>query len=171
KTVDLIINNKKIPVKMRELTFVELLRQCYDCLENSDFENLKTKKLEVVRGANKQAVETDADVLQALEQNELPFQVIWTPIQPILTRKNRTIKNALVAMIGIGEYEDNKMWPNLESVKTQDIANFRSLFEKELKYDFVCNEKLKMQKKMSINFWMFWLWIKNLITMKNDTTL
>ncbi|ETO32222.1 hypothetical protein RFI_04895, partial [Reticulomyxa filosa] len=58
----------------------------------------------------------------------------------------KVIKNALVAMIAISEY-DNKEWENLPNVKEKDIKHFRELFKDELNYEFVCNKEPKMDKQ------------------------
>ncbi|ETO31514.1 hypothetical protein RFI_05607, partial [Reticulomyxa filosa] len=58
----------------------------------------------------------------------------------------RVISNALVVMIGISKYHDNKVWPNLPNIKTKDLVNFKELFEKKFNYDFVCNHEPSMAK-------------------------
>jgi len=55
------------------------------------------------------------------------------------------MKNALVIMIGISEYE--KPYSSLPSVKNKDILNFESIFENELNFKFVCNKNNSMTMK------------------------
>ncbi|ETN98091.1 hypothetical protein RFI_39426, partial [Reticulomyxa filosa] len=57
-----------------------------------------------------------------------------------------TIKNALVILIAISEYDDNNKWKNLKNVKEKDIKNFKQLFKQELDYEMVCNPSPKMTK-------------------------
>ncbi|ETN99545.1 caspase-7 (C14 family), partial [Reticulomyxa filosa] len=81
------------------------------------------------------------------ENNEPTFKIRWISLQqPLMIGKAKSIKNALVIMIAISEYEDNKKWPNLESAKDTDINNFKYIFEQELNYEFVCNKEPKMNK-------------------------
>ncbi|ETO25430.1 hypothetical protein RFI_11707 [Reticulomyxa filosa] len=65
----------------------------------------------------------------------------------MITGTKKRIENALVIMIGISEYNDNKVWPNLSSVKEDDIKNFEQLFKQELNYTFVYNSSPKMTKQ------------------------
>ncbi|ETO02744.1 hypothetical protein RFI_34669, partial [Reticulomyxa filosa] len=81
-------------------------------------------------------------VKKEFESNEPTFKIFWVP----LVGKAKLIKNALIVMIAISEYEDNKKWPNLESSKDTDINNFRYIFKEELKYEFECNKEHKMNK-------------------------
>ncbi|ETN98216.1 hypothetical protein RFI_39294, partial [Reticulomyxa filosa] len=66
--------------------------------------------------------------------------------------KAKLIKNALVVMIAISEYEDNNKWPNLESAKDTDINNFKYIFGQELNYEFVYNKNPKMNKEDAQEF-------------------
>ncbi|ETN97973.1 hypothetical protein RFI_39549 [Reticulomyxa filosa] len=76
-------------------------------------------------------IESDEVVKKEFESNEPTFKILWTPLQqPLMTGKAKSINNALVIMIAISEYEDNKKWANLE----------------KLNYELVCNEKPKMNK-------------------------
>ncbi|ETO07949.1 hypothetical protein RFI_29439, partial [Reticulomyxa filosa] len=76
------------------------------------------------------------------------FQLSWKPsLSANLNTTVRVVRNALVAMIGISEYDDNSGWPNHPNIKKNDIVNFKNLFEKELNYDFVHNQKARMTKE------------------------
>ncbi|ETO12158.1 hypothetical protein RFI_25219, partial [Reticulomyxa filosa] len=134
----------KKEIKMKELTFKELLRQSYCCLEATDFQKINDENLKIhLVDMKDNILESDRDVEKEFESNEPLFKIRWTPI----IGKTKKIKNALIVMIAISEYEDNDKWCNLESVKDEDITNFKYIFEQELNYKFVCNEKPKMNKE------------------------
>jgi len=53
-------------------------------------------------------------------------------------------------MVAISEYQ--KPYPSLPSVKNKDISNFRSVFENELTFKFVCNDKNSMTKEELLEY-------------------
>ncbi|ETO04502.1 hypothetical protein RFI_32892 [Reticulomyxa filosa] len=56
--------------------------------------------------------------MEEFKNKEPTFKINWTSFQQLITiGKTKTIKNALVIMIVISEYIDNKMWNNLSNVK------------------------------------------------------
>ncbi|ETO25639.1 hypothetical protein RFI_11496 [Reticulomyxa filosa] len=143
-----IIDESKKLIKMKILTFEELLRQSHNCLELKHFQKMRDKhlKLELINMKDN-IIESDEAVKREFENNEPTFKILWNPLQqPLVIGKTKAIKNALVVMIAISEYEDNNKWPNLESAKDIDINNFKYIFEQELHYEFVYNEESKMNK-------------------------
>ncbi|ETO04846.1 transcription factor with AP2 domain(s) [Reticulomyxa filosa] len=119
-------------IKMKELTFKELINQIYNY---SEWNNLKIELFDI----NNNIIKTDEDVKKEFKNNQPTFKII-------LTKKTKIIKNALVIMIAISEYIDNKKWINLDNIKDIDIKNFKYLFKQELNYDFIYNEKSNMDK-------------------------
>ncbi|ETO31606.1 hypothetical protein RFI_05515 [Reticulomyxa filosa] len=144
----LIVDERKELIRMKELTFEELLRQSHNCLELRHFQEMKNGRLrlELVNIVD-DIIESDEDVKKEFENEEPTFKIIWTSFQQTIIGKTKTIKNALVIMIAISEYIDNTTWCNLPNVKEKDITNFKQLFEQELKYDVVCNQSSKMTKQ------------------------
>ncbi|ETO24895.1 hypothetical protein RFI_12261 [Reticulomyxa filosa] len=145
-----IMDEKKKLIKMKELTFEELLRQTYNCLESKSFQkiNKENLKLQLVDIKNN-IIESDESVKKEFANNNEPiFKIIWTSFQQqTILGKTKTIKNALVIMIAISEYDDNNIWKNLKNVKEKDIHNFKQLFEQELNYEIVYNQSPKMTKQ------------------------
>ncbi|ETO01809.1 hypothetical protein RFI_35630 [Reticulomyxa filosa] len=139
---------RKKLIKMKQLTFEELLCQCHHCLEPKDFQkiNKENLKLQIVDVKNN-IIETDEVVMGEFKNKEPTFKITLIPSQQIVIGKTKTIKNALVVMIAISEYKDSKKWPNLENVKDRDTNNFKSIFKQELNYEFVCNEEPEMNKE------------------------
>ncbi|ETO21832.1 hypothetical protein RFI_15372 [Reticulomyxa filosa] len=120
---------------MEELTFAELSRQCYACLKNHHFENLKGMQLKIIDTAQC-LVESDEDVLKAYANDEMLFNVTLMPLQQSFCIKKKC------------EYKHDQ---NMKHIKA-DITNFQELFEKELQYNFVCNEKSEMTKECIKDF-------------------
>ncbi|ETO12705.1 hypothetical protein RFI_24670 [Reticulomyxa filosa] len=143
-----IIDEIKKLIKMKVLTFEELLRQSHYCLELKHFQKMSNEYLKIqLVDMNDNIIESDEFVKKEFERNEPIFKILWTPLQQsLIIGKAKVIKNALVIMIAISEYEDNKKWPNLENAKDIDINNFKYIFEQELNYEFVCNKEPKMNK-------------------------
>ncbi|ETO01947.1 hypothetical protein RFI_35493 [Reticulomyxa filosa] len=134
-------DGKKELIKMKTLTFEELLRQCYSRLEVKHFQkiNKENVKLQLIDMKNN-IIETDEDVMRVFENNEPTYKIIWTPFsQSLIFGKIKTI-------IAISEYNDNNTWKNLVNVKN-DIKNFKQLFQKELNYEIICNPSPKMTKQ------------------------
>ncbi|ETO07695.1 hypothetical protein RFI_29694 [Reticulomyxa filosa] len=137
-----IVNDKETKIYLDELTYGELVRRIYHCLENSDFETITTKNLKLgIVDMDQQAIQSDEDVRKAFEKDIPTLKVIWRNCG-----QKKMINNALVIMIAISEYNKETDWPNLENVKDRDLENFKKLFKDELKYDFICNESPKMLK-------------------------
>ncbi|ETO00048.1 hypothetical protein RFI_37412, partial [Reticulomyxa filosa] len=80
-----------------------------------------------------------------IELKELEFKEFYQSTN-YLGLEKKVIKNALVVMIAISEYTDNRIWSNLPDVR-ENIENFKRLFKDELHYTFVCNENAVMNKK------------------------
>ncbi|ETO16671.1 hypothetical protein RFI_20668, partial [Reticulomyxa filosa] len=136
-------------IKMKELTFEELLHQAYICLESKAFQKINNEnlKLQLVDMKNN-IIESNEAVKKEFESNEPTFKIVWISFQqPAIFGKTKTIKNALVILIAISEYEDNNIWKNLKNVKEKDIKNFKQLFEQELNYEIVYNPSPKMTKE------------------------
>ncbi|ETN98889.1 hypothetical protein RFI_38598 [Reticulomyxa filosa] len=148
-TAYVIIDERKKLIKMKNLTFEELLRQSHNCLEWKDMQRMRNKnlKLELI-GTNNNIIESNEGVIEEFKNKEPTFKINWTSFQQLI----KTIKNALVIMIAISEYIDNKMWSNLPNVKETDIKNFKQLFKQELNYEIVCNQSPKMTKDDIQNF-------------------
>ncbi|ETO01295.1 hypothetical protein RFI_36145, partial [Reticulomyxa filosa] len=116
-TAYVIIDERKKVIKMKELSFEELLFQTYHCLESKAFQKINNEnlKLQLVDLRNN-IIESDEDVMKEFESNEPTFKIIWTSFQQsIILGKTKTIKNALVILIAISEYEDNNKWKNLKN--------------------------------------------------------
>ncbi|ETO20793.1 hypothetical protein RFI_16424, partial [Reticulomyxa filosa] len=138
--------SKKL-IKMEELTFKELLRQSYHCLETNDFQKINDENLKLqLVDMKDNIIRSDEDLKREFKPCESTFKICWVPVQPMIG-KTKIIKNALVVMIAISEYTDNTKWHNLPNVKKKDIKNFTKLFKQELKYKFVCNKEAKMNKE------------------------
>ncbi|ETO11667.1 hypothetical protein RFI_25707, partial [Reticulomyxa filosa] len=148
-TACVIVDERKKLIKMKELSFEELLRQSHNCLELKHFQKMSNEYLKMqLVDMEGNVVGSDESVTKAFKRDEPSFKVLWIPLQqPLIIGKTKTIKNALVVMIAISEYVDNKKWPNLESIKDTDISNFKSVFKQELNYEFICNDKPKMNKE------------------------
>ncbi|ETO12077.1 hypothetical protein RFI_25300, partial [Reticulomyxa filosa] len=142
------IEKRQHMIKMKELTFVELLRQSYNCLESKDFKKISNGnvKLELV-GMKDNVIESDESVKREFENKKPTFKLSWSSFQQQSLVRTKTIKNAIVIMIAISEYNDNDKWKNLKNVRDIDVINFQQLFEQELKYEFVCNKESKMDKE------------------------
>ncbi|ETO08036.1 hypothetical protein RFI_29355 [Reticulomyxa filosa] len=145
---DIKVEERMKQIEMKELTFEELLRQSYNCLEWSDFQKMRNENLKLeLADMNKNIIGTDESVKEILLSDDPSFKIIWTSLQQqIIFEKTKTIKNALVIMIAISEYMEDTGWINLKNVKNNDITNFQKLFQKELKYKFICNDNPKMNK-------------------------
>ncbi|ETO04855.1 hypothetical protein RFI_32541 [Reticulomyxa filosa] len=135
------VNDKKVSIYLKELTLNELFRQCCYCLDKKDFTKLSKMKMDVA-DMNDNIIESDEDVMKVLELKDPTFKLIWTH-----SGEKIKIKNALVMMIAISEYNEGLEWKSLKNVKDKDIANFKKLFEEELKYDFVCNDTPNMTQE------------------------
>ncbi|ETO14405.1 hypothetical protein RFI_22965, partial [Reticulomyxa filosa] len=83
------------------------------------------------------AVGSFADNYSSDDENTVNSMLFYSNISSV-------IKNALVVMIAISEY--NTECENLPNVKEKDIKHFRELFKDELNYKFVCKEP-KMDKQ------------------------
>ncbi|ETO19696.1 hypothetical protein RFI_17534 [Reticulomyxa filosa] len=139
---------KKKLIRMKKLTFEELLHQSYYCLEAKHFQKMNNEnvKLQLVDMKNN-IIETDEDVMKEFENSEPTYKIAWISFQrPVILGKVKTIKNALVILIAISEYDNNNKWKNLKNVKEKDITNFKQLFEQEMNYEMVCNPSPKMTK-------------------------
>ncbi|ETO33231.1 hypothetical protein RFI_03875, partial [Reticulomyxa filosa] len=146
-TAYVIVENreKTIKIKKSELTFEALLRQSYICLELQDFQKMKNENLRLEMVDMKDdIIESDETVKREFKNDKPTFKVTLRPIE---IGKTKIISNALVVMIGISKYIDNKKWPNLKNVKDIDMINFKQLFKQELNYKFVCNEESTMNKE------------------------
>ncbi|ETO01572.1 hypothetical protein RFI_35868 [Reticulomyxa filosa] len=96
-----IIDERKKGIKMKELSFEELLFQTYHCLESKAFQKINNEnlKLQLVDMRNN-IIESNEDVMKEFESNEPTFKIIWTSFQQsIILGKTKTIKNALVILI------------------------------------------------------------------------
>ncbi|ETO20143.1 hypothetical protein RFI_17076 [Reticulomyxa filosa] len=142
-TAYVIVNERKISIKMKELTFEELLHQIHTYLKLEHFQmDNNFLKIQLIDMKNN-IVKSDEAVRKEFERAEPSFGLRWNPI---LIEKIKPIKNALVVMITISEYCDNEIWCNLPNVQ-KDADNLRQLFEQELKYEFVHNKEFKMNKE------------------------
>ncbi|ETN99537.1 hypothetical protein RFI_37933, partial [Reticulomyxa filosa] len=140
------VDKRKTLIKMKELTFEELLYQSYHCLERKDIQKMRNENVKLdLTNMKDDIIESDKDVKREFKKNKPSFKITWTPLQPIINEKTKTIKNALVMTIAISEYNDKTKWPNLPNVK-EDLINFKQLFEKELNYEFECNKSPHMKK-------------------------
>ncbi|ETO31119.1 hypothetical protein RFI_06001 [Reticulomyxa filosa] len=148
-TAYVIVDERKKEIKVKRLTFEELVCQSYYCLEWKDFQKMRNENLKLeLSDVKDNIIESDEKVKKEFESNEPTFKILWTPYQrPAIIGKTKTIKNALVIMIAISEYMDNTMWRNLPNVKEKDITNFKQLFEQELNYEIVCNLSSNMTKQ------------------------
>ncbi|ETO09620.1 caspase-8 [Reticulomyxa filosa] len=143
-TAYVITNGTKKLIKMKELTFEELLRQTYNCLESNAFQKINNENLKPqLTDMKNNIIESNEDVMKEFKSNEPTFKLIWTSFQH---GKTKTIKNAFVIMIAISEYNDNSIWKNLKNVKEKDVKNFKQLFEQEMNYEIMCNSSPKMTK-------------------------
>ncbi|ETO00146.1 hypothetical protein RFI_37313, partial [Reticulomyxa filosa] len=96
-TAYVIIDKRKKVIKMKELSFDELFRQTYNCLESKVFQKINNEnlKLQLVDMRNN-IIESDEDVMKEFENNEPTFRIVWTSFQQsIILGKTKTIKNAL----------------------------------------------------------------------------
>ncbi|ETO20137.1 hypothetical protein RFI_17079 [Reticulomyxa filosa] len=141
--------NKEGEVKYLLFLFLVLIELHYYCLEAADFEkiNKENLKLQLV-DMKDNIVESDEDMMKEFETNEPTFKITWIPFQQlIVVGKTKAVTNALVIMIAINEYMDNKTLSNLPNVKEKDVINFSQLFGQKLNYDVVCNPSPKMTKQ------------------------
>ncbi|ETN97211.1 hypothetical protein RFI_40320, partial [Reticulomyxa filosa] len=140
------VDERKVLIKMKELTFEELFRQAHNCLEWKDIQKMRNEHVKLdLTNMKDNIIESDKDVKKEFKKSQPSFKIIWTPFHPIICGKTKTIKNALVMMIAISEYNDNLKWPDLPNVK-EDVKNFRQLFKKELSYEFERNKSPQMTK-------------------------
>ncbi|ETO35222.1 hypothetical protein RFI_01852 [Reticulomyxa filosa] len=148
------MDERKKLIKMKEVTFEELFRQVHNCLEWKDLQKMRNDNVKLeLADMNDNMIESDEAVKKEFESNKPFFKIKLTPFQhPIISGKKKTIKNALVIMIGISEYNDNKNGCNLPGVKEDDNENFKQLFEQELNYTFVCNPSPSMTKEDVLDF-------------------
>ncbi|ETO25597.1 hypothetical protein RFI_11541 [Reticulomyxa filosa] len=139
-----IINEKKKTIKMKELTFKELMIQCYNNLEEEDFEKMTKEKLkmEIIDIKNGKIIESNEDIIKILKDNEPLFKINWISFKIESELNKKIIKNGLVIMININEYDDDN-----NNISNDYINNYRILFEKKLNYTLIYNEKLKMNKE------------------------
>ncbi|ETO35881.1 hypothetical protein RFI_01181 [Reticulomyxa filosa] len=115
---------------MKVLTFEELLRQSHHCLELKHFQKMSSEYLKMqLVDMEDNIIDSDEIVKKEFESNEPTFKIIWTSFQQsIIFGKTKTIKNALVILIAISEYDDNNKWKNLKNVKEKDVKNFKLIF-------------------------------------------
>ncbi|ETN97236.1 hypothetical protein RFI_40295, partial [Reticulomyxa filosa] len=123
-------SEEKISIYLKELTLNELFRQCCYYLDEKGFTKLSKMKMDVV-DMNDNMIESDEDVMRVLKLKDPTFKLTWTH-----SGEKKIIRNALVMMIAISEYNEGLEWESLKNVKDKDITNFKKLFEEELKYDF-----------------------------------
>ncbi|ETO20358.1 caspase-3 [Reticulomyxa filosa] len=144
------LNSTKAKIKMNKPTFSELYDNVCKLLDWDDFERMVRMKLmvEIVDRNSKQPIETENDLIRAFEASQHPsFQLVWKSSPRSFANSNvRVVRNALVAMIGISEYNEETGWCKLAKVQEKDMANFKDMFENKLKYDFVCNQTPNMTK-------------------------
>ncbi|ETO26373.1 hypothetical protein RFI_10764 [Reticulomyxa filosa] len=50
-------------------------------------------------------------------------------------------------MIGISEYNSSSDYDNIVNVRENDMVNFKEIFEKQLRYDFISNKSDQMSKE------------------------
>ncbi|ETN98778.1 hypothetical protein RFI_38709, partial [Reticulomyxa filosa] len=142
-TAYVIIDERKKVIKMKELSFEELLFQANHCLESKDFQKIYNENLKLqLADMRNNIIESDKDVMKEFESNEPTFKIIWA----FQLGKTKIIRNALVMLIAISEYDDNNTWKYLKNVKEKDVKNFKQLFEQELNYEMICNPYPKMTK-------------------------
>ncbi|ETO10778.1 hypothetical protein RFI_26599 [Reticulomyxa filosa] len=152
-TAYVIMDKRKELIKMKELTLEELFRQAHDCLEWKDLQKMGNGNLKLeLTDMKGKIIESDEDVKKKFESNNPEFKIILTTFQPLLIGKTKTIKNALVIIIAISEYDDNDKWKNLKNVREKDITNFKQLFEQVLNYEIVCNPSPKMTRGDILDF-------------------
>ncbi|ETO00928.1 hypothetical protein RFI_36512, partial [Reticulomyxa filosa] len=104
KTTIITINGKKEKITMNEWTLLELHCQIYSKLDSKYFEQMKQSNMimEIVNDYGT-IIQTDQDLFQ----NNC-YQVIWkSSQQQQQIQFIKTIKKALVIMIGISKYIDN----------------------------------------------------------------
>ncbi|ETO33708.1 hypothetical protein RFI_03392 [Reticulomyxa filosa] len=152
--VYVIINGKKELIKMKELTFEELVRQSFSHLKLNDFKKIENENLKLkIMDTNNKIIDSDEDIKQKFNQNsgnsnnEPLFKITWTQFE-----QRKIIKNPLVIIIAISEYEDKRIWSDLSGVKEKDLNNYKQLFQKELKYEVIHNQCPKMTKQDVQNF-------------------
>ncbi|ETO09068.1 hypothetical protein RFI_28320 [Reticulomyxa filosa] len=93
-------------IKMKKLTFEELMRECYNNFEEGEIEKMANQTIEVINVKNEQQIKSNGDIIKAFENNETLFKINWTSLKTITNEKIKIINNALVIMIGICEYVD-----------------------------------------------------------------
>ncbi|ETO07302.1 mature-parasite-infected erythrocyte surface antigen [Reticulomyxa filosa] len=146
-TARVILHERKILIKMKELTVRDLLYQYHNCLEPKDVRKIGNENVKLqVMDMKDSIIESEEVGMKDFKSNGLTFKIVLTPLQQqrILERM-KIIKNALVIMVAISEYADIK-WSSLKHVHN-DCENFQQLFKNELGYDFVKNENAKMNKE------------------------
>ncbi|ETO01151.1 hypothetical protein RFI_36289, partial [Reticulomyxa filosa] len=131
---------------MKDLTLEELIQQIYCCLSLQYFRKMKQENLtfEIV-DINDNIIDSDEAVKQSFMMKEASVKILWRSLKQSIIEKHKIIKNALVVMIGISEYMDNKKC-GLSNVKN-DVKNFKELFEQELNYEFVYSQSPQMTKE------------------------
>ncbi|ETO01641.1 caspase 8-like protein, partial [Reticulomyxa filosa] len=144
-TAYLQINEREVSINLKELTFKELLVCSYNSLDNEEFNKLTTMKMNIM-DMNENVIDSDMHILNALENGKMVFKITWSPLQQS-SGKKKVIKNPLVVMIAISEYNEGFEWKNLKNVKERDVKNFKQLFEEELQYDFVSNNTPNMTQE------------------------
>ncbi|ETO15323.1 hypothetical protein RFI_22042, partial [Reticulomyxa filosa] len=90
------VDKRKKLIKMKKLTFEELFRQIHNCLEWEDIQKMRNEhvKLDLINMKDN-IIESDNDVKREFKKNQPSFKIIWTPLQPMIIGKTKTIKNAL----------------------------------------------------------------------------
>ncbi|ETO34317.1 hypothetical protein RFI_02778, partial [Reticulomyxa filosa] len=141
----IIVDETKELIKLKDLTFEELIQQIYSCLnlqclEKMQQENLKFELVDM----SDNIINSDEAVQQSFMMEKPSFKILW---KSIISEKYKIIKNALVVMIAISKYTDKKKYDDLSNVKDEDVKNFKQLFEQELNYTFVTNESPQMTEK------------------------
>ncbi|ETN98478.1 hypothetical protein RFI_39018 [Reticulomyxa filosa] len=138
-------------IYLSQLTHSELCDKICKVLDRSTLEMMAKMQflMQIIGTDRAKLIETDEDVIQTFKTSKQPlFQLSWKySLSANLNTTIRVVRNALVAMIGISEYDDNKKWANLPNIKEDDTVNFKDLFEKELNYDFVHNQEARMTKE------------------------
>ncbi|ETO08781.1 hypothetical protein RFI_28602 [Reticulomyxa filosa] len=142
------INETKKDIKMDTLTYLELYRQIHGHLDWKEFAQMQKMKSELrITDDKDRVIACDKDVESTFKSNEPLLKTSWrsqtNEPSPIL----KVIRNACVAMIAISKYSSQCTFPNLPNVKEKVLANYKEIFQNELKYDFVCNENAQMTQE------------------------
>ncbi|ETO17879.1 hypothetical protein RFI_19426 [Reticulomyxa filosa] len=101
------VDGREKLIKIKKLTFQELLHQSYYCLKQIDFEkiNKDNLKLQLVDNDDN-IVESDENVKKEFDTDKPILKITWIPI---IIGKTKTVKNTIT----ISEYIDNETWGNL----------------------------------------------------------